>query len=52
MRWGCKKGWCKTAEPFGGVKVVGHRSRGNRQLDRLDDARRWLETAFGFGAEE
>ena len=51
MRWCCKKGWSKTAEPFSDVEVVGQRSRGKDQLDRLDDARRWLGTALQLGAE-
>jgi integrase len=51
MRWCRKEGWCKTAEPFADIEVVGQRSRGKDQLDRLDDARRWLGTALELGAE-
>jgi integrase len=51
MRWCRKQGWAKTAEPFGQIEIIGQRSRGKDQLDRLDDARRWLATALRLGAD-
>jgi integrase len=49
MRWCRKQGWCKTAEPFAEIEVVGQRTKGKDQLDRLDDARRWLGIALQVG---
>ena len=45
MRWCLKQRWTKVAEPFAGVEILGERSRGKDQLERVDDARRWLATA-------
>jgi integrase len=49
MRWCLKHGWIKV-EPFADIEVLGPRSRGKDQLDRLDDARRWLALALQLGA--
>ena len=47
---GSEAGLGKTIEPFGQIEIIGQRSRGKDQLDRLDDARRWLATALRLGA--
>ena len=51
MRWCRKQGWCKTAEPFADIEIAGRRSKGKDQLDRIDDARRWLGTALSLGSD-
>jgi integrase len=52
IRWCRKQGWTKVADPFGGIEILGERSRGKDQLDRVDDARRWLETALSLAIDD
>ena len=52
MRWCLKQRWTKVAEPFAGIEILGERSRGKEQLDRVDDARRWLATALELATDD
>jgi integrase len=52
MRWCLKQRWTKVAEPFAGIEILGERSRGKDQLDRVDDARRWLATALELATDD
>ena len=52
MRWCLKQRWTKVAEPFAGIEILGERSRGKKQLDRVDDARRWLATALELATDD
>ena len=52
MRWCLKQRWTKVPEPFAGIEILGERSRGKEQLDRVDDARRWLATALELAPDD
>lgn len=52
MRWCLKQRWTKVAEPFASIEILGERSRGKEQLDRVDDARRWLATALELATDD
>lgn len=47
--WCREQGWI-GGEPFAGLEATGPRARGKKQL-RIDEARRFVETALGEGSE-
>lgn len=49
IRWIIERGWTKVADPMAGVKAIGKRSKGKRQLVGVDESRRFLATALKLG---
>jgi integrase len=45
-RWCESKRWSRVADPFRGIEILGSRRKGKDQIDRIDDARRWLGVAI------
>lgn len=49
FRWCSRKGWL-TAEPAGGIEIIGRRRRGKPQLTGVDESRKFLAKALELGA--
>lgn len=49
VRWIVERGWTKVSDPVAGLKAIGRRNKGKRQLAGLDESRRFLATSLELG---